>query len=298
MAYKTVGNINVATAVFAKNAASVSATSEDLIFVSNNNWKTSGDNFYKDVVMPGKDAMESIVTDAKYGIGLYSYKVDSKGVYTLDADTNGCGLSGELVKVTDKLLYVNGTQLNNLDKALVFDATDTETVLTSASYLDIKGLSFSGYVAVDNTTDMNVVAVYITHAVKSAADTKVADLENGDIVFGDATSFDSANGWPTDFADGRNIILAFDAEQDQSATVTIKQGDDMKYTETKTAAATGTNYFYISLEGKNAQSASKDGPWEAADAGNNTAGEVAHGTFSYEIKVGGEVVASGNFMAD
>ena len=298
VAYKTVGSINVATAVFAKNAASVSATSEDLIFVSNNNWKTSGDNFFKDVVMPGEDAMESIVTDAKYGIGLYSYKVDSKGVYTLDADTNSCGLSGELVKVTDKLLYVGGTQLNNLDKALVFDATDTETVLTSASYLDISGLSFSGYVAIDNTSDKNVVAVYITHAVKSAADTTTSDLEAGDIVYGDADDFAAADGWPTDFADGRNIILAFDADKDDVATVTIKQGVDVKYTESKTVAADGTSFFYISLDGKNAQSDSKDGAWEAEDAGNNTPGEAAHGTFSYEIKIGSEVVASGNFMAD
>ena len=290
VAYKTVGNINVATAVFAKNAASVSATSEDLIFVSNNNWKTNGDNFYKDVVMPGKDAMESIVTDAKYGIGLYSYKADSKGVYTLDADTNGCGLVGELVKVTDKLLYVGDTQLNNLDKALVFDATDSETVLTSASYLDIKGLSFSGYVAIDNTTDMNVVAVYITHAVKSAADTTKSDLEAGDIIFGDGADVNKNLG--TSDAKGDTMVFAFETANDgDDATLVIKDGKgEQVYTEGPTDfAKAGIHFYYITLEAKT-QSAPNagTGTWKNADA--------TSGTYSYEITIGGETVASGNFM--
>ena len=276
--------------MFAKNAASVSATSEDLIFVSNNNWKTNGDNFYKDVVMPGKDAMESIVTDAKYGIGLYSYKADSKGVYTLDADTNGCGLVGELVKVTDKLLYVGDTQLNNLDKALVFDATDSETVLTSASYLDIKGLSFSGYVAIDNTTDMNVVAVYITHAVKSAADTTKSDLEAGDIIFGDGADVNKNLG--TSDAKGDTMVFAFETANDgDDATLVIKDGKgEQVYTEGPTDfAKAGIHFYYITLEAKT-QSAPNagTGTWKNADA--------TSGTYSYEITIGGETVASGNFM--
>ena len=288
--YKTVGNINVATAVFAKNAASVSATSEDLIFVSNNNWKTSGDNFFKDVVMPGKDAMESIVADAKYGIGLYSYKTDSKGVYTLDADTNGCGLVGELVKVTDKLLYVGGTQLNNLDKALVFDATDSETVLTSASYLDIKGLSFSGYVAIDNTTDNNVVAVYITHAVKSAADTTRTDLEAGDIIFGDGTDVNKNLGVAD--AKGDTMVFAFETAKDKdNATLVVKDGKGKSvYTEGPTEfAKAGIHFFYIALEA-NSQSVPNagTGDWKTNDA--------TSGTYSYEITIGGDTVASGNFM--
>ena len=299
VAYRDVNGRNIATAVYGSYAGSVSAASSDLVFITGSNWsKVNADNdeYKVTAIFTGETEAQTITIKGEPTMGLYSYK-ETNGVYELSTPEN-CDYQGQLEKVTDKLLYVGGTQLNNLDKAVVIDSTGNDPVQTAASYLDANNVAFFGYAVVDNSSDKNVLAVYITHTAKAAANTSVSDLENGDIVMGDDTQFTAANGWPTDFADGRNIILAFDADKNDRATVTIKQGSDVKYTETKTAANDGTNFFYISLDGKNANSIDKDGPWEAADAGNHTAGEAAHGTFSYEIKIGGATVASGNFMAD
>ncbi len=171
VAYKTVNGKAIATAVYGKYAGTASAASSDLVFITSDKWSSAnGEKYDVSAIFTGKTEAETITIKGQPSIGLYSYKLVD-GTYELEAAAN-CDYSGLMEKVTDKLLFVGGVQLNNLDKAVVIDNTGSEPTVTSASYLDMVGVKFYGYVVVDNTTDKNVLAVYVNNAI-------VGDLAGG-----------------------------------------------------------------------------------------------------------------------
>ena len=135
--------------------------SSNLVYVNDTNWTRNGENYDIQVVFTGETAEQTITVDAVPTVGLFTYRIGSNGVYSLERATIAeCAHVGQLSRVED-LLFVGGTQLNNLDEALVFDATGNEAKLASASMLSIAGQTPYGYAVVDNTTDKNVLAVYI-----------------------------------------------------------------------------------------------------------------------------------------
>ena len=160
--YRTDASGNhIALAVLASYAGSVTAVSSDLVFISSANWTRNGDNYDVKATFTGETAEQTITIDSVPAVGLYSYRLGNNGVYTLESPEN-CAYVGQLSRVEDLLFVDNTTQMNNLDEALVFDATDNEAKLASVSMLSVAGQTPYGYVVVDNTTDMNVLAVYIT----------------------------------------------------------------------------------------------------------------------------------------
>ena len=171
VAYRVVNGKNIATAVYGAINKPVSAASSDLVFITSDKWSSAnGEKYDVSAIFTGKTEAETITIKGQPSIGLYSYKLVD-GTYELDPAAN-CDYSGLMEKVTDKLLFVGGEQLNNLDKAVVIDNTGSEPTVTSASYLDMVGVKFYGYVVVDNTTDKNVLAVYVNNAI-------VGDLAGG-----------------------------------------------------------------------------------------------------------------------
>ena len=293
VAYREVNGRNIATAVCGSYAGSVSAASSDLVFITGSNWsKVNADNdeYKVTAIFTGETEAQTITIKGEPTMGLYSYK-ETNGVYELSTPEN-CDYQGQLEKVTDKLLYVGGTQLNNLDKAVVIDCTGNDPVQTAASYLDANSVAFFGYAVVDNTTDKNVLAVYITDTTKSAANVTKGELENGDVVTGDGADVNTNLG--TTDAKGKTVVFAFETTaENQTAILTIKDSDKtVVYTENSgSIAKAGVHFYYITLEAKTQS---------APNAGDNTwkNNDAAPGIYSYEITIGGETVASGDFMVD
>ena len=170
--------IGKAAADESKDEISKMLKGSDLVFITSNKWSSAnGEKYDVSAILTGKTEAETITIKGAPVIGLYSYKL-SDGVYELEAAEN-CDYSGQLVKVADKLLYVDGTQLNNLDKAVVIDNTGDTPALTSATYLDMAGVQFYGYAVVDNTTDKNVLAVYINSVIDDKATFADANIASG-----------------------------------------------------------------------------------------------------------------------
>ena len=159
VAYKTVNGTKIALAVYGeKSGAPAVAASSKLVFVPNTDWTKNGDNYDISVVFTGDTEATTITSENLVAVGLYTYTKDAKGVYKLGTDDISCNYTGKLTNVTDSLLYVGGTQLNKLGDAKVFDVTDGKVTETSVSFI---GDNTYGFAVVDNTTDKNVVAVYV-----------------------------------------------------------------------------------------------------------------------------------------
>ena len=291
VAYRDVNGRNIATAVYGSYAGSVSAASSDLVFITGSNWsKVNADNdeYKVTAIFTGETEAQTITIKGAPVMGLYSYK-ETNGVYELSAPEN-CDYQGQLEKVTDKLLYVGGTQLNNLDKAVVIDSTGNDPVQTAASYLDANSVAFFGYAVVDNTTDKNVLAAYITNTTMAAAGVTKGELENGDVVFGSEAEVSALLGISD--LKGDAMVFAFELEKaNQNAVLIIEDSDgDQVYKEDMgNLNEAGVWFTYVALEaGTESIGNAGVGDWKNADA--------APGIYSYEITVDGEKVASGNFM--
>ena len=212
--------------------STASAASSDLVFITSDKWSSAnGEKYDVSAIFTGKTEAETITIKGQPSIGLYSYKLVD-GTYELEAAAN-CDYSGLMEKVTDKLLFVGGVQLNNLDKAVVIDNTGSEPTLTAASYLDMVGVKFYGYVVVDNTTDKNVLAVYVNNAI-------VGDLAGG------ITAIRSGTGTKAD---------PFVVKETPSKAATLaanydgfyKTSDDTSYTVS--SAAAGDTFYMKDAEG-------------------------------------------------
>ncbi len=312
--YRTVNGNKIAIAVYGKNANDVSAASDELLFITNGKWSKvdAGDEYYYGTaIFTGEDEAREITIKGQPVVGLHAYKTDSQGRYEMDEDFT-CGYSGTLSAINKEILYVGADQLNKLNgsNVKIWDVTDEDKpTLTSVSFLDTSKTYF-GYAVVDNTTDKNVLAVYICNEVtpvKDASGITAGQLVNepvGTVAIGSASDMNSASGTTDNAGATAGIVYELKEQSTGPRVWTIKDANGRTvWSETGSSTkAAGKYVFRVSLAGGNgdgSQTAASAYPWGWASGGWPNAGEAAKaGVYSYECKDNGTVIASGSFVVE
>ena len=314
VAYRTVNGNKIAIAVYGKYTGEASAASDDLVFITNGKWSKvdAGDEYYYGTaIFTGEDEAREITIKGQPVVGLHAYKTDSQGRYEMDEDFT-CGYSGTLSAINKEILYVGANQLNKLNgsNVKIWDVTDEDKpTLTSVSFLDTSKTYF-GYAVVDNTTDKNVLAVYIYKEVTPVKD--ASNIANGQlkaegpgaVVIGDKTSMNAASG-AADSAPGDTVAIVFETGDGETTFEAVVKDATGRTVYIERGNGLTANHVYalrISLNGMNQYRAVDDDercPWRFQNGENSGQGEVAKlGVYSYTITTGTNSVQSGNFVVD